>query len=81
MCGLSKGGMVGMWLASHAGNRLGKVVLANTAARMGPPDLWNARIATVKAGGMEAVVDATTARWFTESYRASHPGASRRCAR
>jgi 3-oxoadipate enol-lactonase len=72
-CGVSKGGMVGMWLASHAGHRLGKVVLANTAARMGPPDLWNARIATVKAGGMEAVVDATTQRWFTESYRTAQP--------
>lgn len=36
-CGLSKGGMVGQWLATHAGKRLDRVVLANTGARMGHP--------------------------------------------
>ena len=43
-CGLSMGGMTGMWLGVHAPERVGKLALANTAARIAPPDLWNARI-------------------------------------
>ncbi len=72
-CGLSKGGMVGMWLATHAGDRLNKVVLANTAARMAPPNLWNARIQTAKSGGMEALVDGTLQRWFSPAWLAGKP--------
>ncbi len=55
-CGLSKGGMVGMWLAVNAPQRLEKVVLANTAPVMGPPDLWNGRIQNVRAHGMGSIV-------------------------
>src|ERR1035437_2845961 len=53
-CGLSMGGMVGMWLLTHAPERIGRAVLANTSAHMGPPSLWNDRIALARAGGMEA---------------------------
>ena len=67
-CGLSKGGMVGMWMATHHPERLNRVVLANTSARMGPPDLWNTRIQTARAGGMAAIVDATVTRWFTAGF-------------
>ena len=71
--GLSKGGMVGQWVATHHGSRLGKVILANTAACMGPPDLWNGRIAMVTGGGMAAIVDATVQRWFTGRFLAGSP--------
>lgn len=71
--GLSKGGMVGQWVATHAGHRLGKVILANTAARMGPPDLWNGRIAMATKGGMTALVDATVQRWFTSRFLDGQP--------
>lgn len=70
-CGVSKGGMVGQWLATHAGERLGRVVLANTAAVMGPPDLWNSRIATVRADGMAGLVQPTLERWFSKDFRDS----------
>ncbi len=36
-CGLSLGGMTGMWLGVHAPERLQKLVLANTTARIGSP--------------------------------------------
>lgn len=71
--GLSKGGMVGQWMATNHGERLGKVILANTAARMGPPDLWNGRIAMAAKGGMAALVDATVQRWFTSRFVESKP--------
>ena len=68
-CGLSKGGMVGQWLASHAGQRLGRVVLANTSAQMGPPSLWDERIKTVRSAGMSALVPGILERWFSKAFR------------
>ena len=38
-CGLSLGGMIGMWLGVNAPDRLGSLVLANTAAWIGPPTM------------------------------------------
>jgi 3-oxoadipate enol-lactonase len=72
-CGLSKGGMVGQWLATHAGARLGKVVLANTAAHMGPPSLWDDRIATARGKGMAALVNGVLERWFSPRFREAEP--------
>src|SRR5882762_9137876 len=43
-CGLSMGGMIGMWLGVHAPERLNKLMLCNTAAKIGTPEVWNARI-------------------------------------
>ncbi len=72
-CGLSLGGLTGMWLGVHAPNRVRRLVLANTAARIGPPENWNARIDKVRTGGMGAISQAVVERWFTASYIASHP--------
>ena len=72
-CGLSLGGMTGMWLGVHAPERLQKLVLANTTARIGAPANYDARIDTVRTGGMAAVSQAVVDRWFTAGYIASHP--------
>ena len=66
-CGLSMGGMTGMWLLTHAPKRLGRTVLANTAAVMGPPDGWNSRIRLVNAQGMAPIAAALKDRWFTKA--------------
>jgi 3-oxoadipate enol-lactonase len=70
-CGLSKGGMVGQWLLTHHADRIGKAVLANTAAQMPPAALWNGRIRNVAQNGMGAIVDATIDRWFTKGFQQS----------
>jgi 3-oxoadipate enol-lactonase len=67
-CGLSMGGMVGQWIGAHAPQRVDKLILCNTTARIGSPDAYNARIETVRKGGMAAVVDAVVARWYTPSF-------------
>ncbi len=72
-CGLSMGGMVGLWMLTHAPQRIDRAVLANTAAHMGPPDLWNGRVAAARSGGMAALVDATITRWFPEHFRTAAP--------
>jgi 3-oxoadipate enol-lactonase len=72
-CGLSLGGMIGMWLAAHEPARLGKLVLANTAALLSPPAAWDARIKSVQEGGIAAIVDVVMSRWFTPAFRESRP--------
>jgi 3-oxoadipate enol-lactonase len=72
-CGLSMGGMTGMWLGIHAAERLASLTLANTAARIGPVAMWNERIAIVMTAGMSAISDAAVARWFTPSFVAEEP--------
>jgi 3-oxoadipate enol-lactonase len=68
-CGLSMGGMTGMWMLTHHSERIDRAVLANTAAYMGPPELWQGRIQTATEGGMAALVDGTIERWFTPEFR------------
>ena len=69
-CGLSMGGVTGMWLGVHAPQRVGSLALCNTAAKIGTPDIWNARIDAVRAGGMDAIVPAVLGRWFTPAFLA-----------
>lgn len=72
-CGLSMGGMIGMWLGTHHAGRLNRLVLCNTAAKIGSPDTWNPRIAKVDAEGMASIVDTVLERWFTAGFRQRAP--------
>jgi 3-oxoadipate enol-lactonase len=63
--GLSLGGMVGLWLAAHAPERIRRLALLCTAAHLPPAQGWLDRAAAVRSGGMAAVADAVLARWFT----------------
>ena len=72
-CGLSMGGMTGMRMLTHHADRIDRAVLANTAAYMGPPEMWHGRIQTVTEGGMAAIVDGTMERWFTPEFHARDP--------
>jgi 3-oxoadipate enol-lactonase len=65
LAGLSLGGMVAMWVASEAPERVDRLVLACTSAQLGPASVWNERIAEIRGGGMAAVVDGVVERWFT----------------
>ena len=71
--GLSMGGAIGQWLMLQAPQRLGRVVLANTAAQMPDADSWNKRIRLVRREGMAALAPAILQRWLTESFRRRRP--------
>ncbi len=72
-CGLSMGGMIGMWLGVNAPERLNKLVLCNTAARIGTPETWNARIDAVQKNGMKSIAPAVVERWFSPAFRQKAP--------
>jgi 3-oxoadipate enol-lactonase/4-carboxymuconolactone decarboxylase len=69
-CGLSLGGMVGMWLASEAPGRIDRLVLCCTAARFAP-DVYDSRARTVREHGVAEIADDVLERWFTPAFRAS----------
>lgn len=71
--GLSLGGMTGMWLGAHAPDRIASLVLCCTSAKLGPPQMWADRAATVRAEGTGAVAAAGVARWLTPGYAERHP--------
>jgi 3-oxoadipate enol-lactonase len=72
-CGLSMGGMTGLWLALHAPQRLDKLIVSSASARFGTPDGWNARMATVLHSGMKAVASQVLERWYTPEFRNHSP--------
>ena len=74
-CGLSLGGMVGQWLALRAPERIGRLVLANTSAYMGPPANWQARMQGVLGHGMAPLTATSIGRWFTPDFPARAPDA------
>ena len=72
-CGLSMGGLIGQWLGINHPNRFKKIVLSNTGAKIGNDERWNGRIETIAKDGMQAIVDDTMERWFTENFRKQNP--------
>lgn len=77
-CGLSIGGMVGMWLASEVPERIDRLVLCCTSALLGPPSTWDERAKTAREEGVGALEDAVIERWFTQPFReANDPGIER----
>jgi 3-oxoadipate enol-lactonase len=70
-CGLSVGGMIGMSLALKAPERLEKLVLCSTAAKIGTLESWNTRIEAVRTLGMKEIARTTPTRWFTPSFQAN----------
>lgn len=64
--GLSLGGMVAMWVAACAPERVERLVLACTSARVPSPQGYAERAGAVRARGIEPIADGVVSRWFTE---------------
>lgn len=72
-CGLSMGGMIGLWLGMHAPSRISRLVIANSAPQIAPAQLWNDRISTVRQNGMSAIADGVAQRWFSADFIRREP--------
>jgi len=69
--GLSIGGMIAQGLAVKRMDLIRGMVISNTAAKIGTPDLWDERIKGVQDGGIAALADAVMERWFSDAFRAT----------
>ena len=73
-CGLSLGGVEGMWLGVNAPGRVDRLVLCCTAPAFPPREGWIDRAAIVRAEGLGAIADAVLGRWFSAPFHDTHPG-------
>ncbi|MGH3730354.1 MAG: 3-oxoadipate enol-lactonase, partial [Micromonosporaceae bacterium] len=80
LVGLSLGGMVAMQVAATYPERVGRLALICTAARLGPARSWLERATTARARGAAAIADAVTQRWFTPAFASSERAAELRAS-
>jgi 3-oxoadipate enol-lactonase len=71
--GISLGGMIGMWLAAHAPDRIDVLGLCCTSAYLPPAQFWADRAAKARRGGMASISEQVVSRWFTPAFRACDP--------
>ena len=67
-CGISMGGITGQWLAIHKPERFHRVIVCNTAAKIGNEQAWNDRASLVRTQGLEPIASTAASRWFTEPF-------------
>jgi 3-oxoadipate enol-lactonase len=71
-CGISMGGITGLYLAIHHAERFLSVTIANSAAKIGTAEAWNSRAASVEQNGLAELVKTTHTRWFSEHFDYAH---------
>ena len=73
VCGLSVGGLIAQGLAAERPDLVNLLILSDTAAKIGSPDMWAKRIAQVRQGGIGSIAEDILQRWFAPDYIASAP--------
>lgn len=77
-CGISLGGMIGMWLAAHEPDRISALGLVCTSAYLPPADGWRTRAAQVRTAGLASITAPVLGRWFTPGFSQRAPQVIRR---
>lgn len=72
-CGLSIGGLTGQWLGIYHPSRFERIIISNTAAKIGTAEGWEARVKQVTEHGLASILTATAERWFSSDYRTNNP--------
>lgn len=70
--GLSVGGMIAQGLAVKRPDLIRAMMLSNTAAKIGNPNMWQDRIQAIRANGMAAATDSVMQRWFGRDFYATN---------
>ncbi len=74
LVGLSIGGLVVQEVCRLRPDLVAKLVLTNTASKLGSSELWAERLQLIESNGLSSMVDGVLDRWFSEEFRALHPG-------
>lgn len=69
ICGLSVGGLIAQSLFALRPDLVAALILSDTAVKIGTAELWNQRIAAIRAGGIAALSGNILERWFTPGFR------------
>nr|WP_067288093.1 3-oxoadipate enol-lactonase [Marinobacterium profundum] len=69
LCGLSVGGMIAQGVAAKRPQLVKNLILCDTAHKIGPASIWETRIETIHAHGLEYIADAVMERWFAAAFR------------
>ncbi len=75
LCGLSLGGMISMWVAANAPERVDKLAIACTSANFAPREFWEDRAASVRSNGVSGLYESLLERWFTSEIDSRNPWA------
>ncbi|MFM2366332.1 MAG: 3-oxoadipate enol-lactonase [Pseudomonadota bacterium] len=67
--GVSLGGLVTQGLATKRLDQVRAMVLSNTAAKIGNPEMWQTRIEEMRVKGVDAYVDGAMERIFGRKFR------------
>lgn len=75
LVGLGLGSTIAMRVAIDHPERIDRLVPSCCRARMVPDfaAMWARLTAEVETGGVEAIVEQTAQRWFSEDFKAAHP--------
>lgn len=73
LVGISVGGMIAQDVAATWPQRVEKLVLCDTAVKIGTPQMWNERINTLRAQGMQSLAGPILSRWFAPSFAERQP--------
>jgi 3-oxoadipate enol-lactonase len=76
LCGCSLGGVIALWVSANHPDRVAGAVLANTGAKVGTDEAWDARIAAVRSGGMASIQPVVLRRFLTSEFRCREPRAT-----
>ena len=76
ICGVSIGGMTGIWTAAHDPERVRRLVVCCSSVYLDPEGTYRERAKLVRDGGVEQIADAALARWFTTEWLMENPGAA-----
>lgn len=71
-CGISMGGITGLWLGIHHPERFLSITVANSAAKIGQAEAWLSRAESVEQNGLAELVKTTHTRWFSEKFNYQH---------
>lgn len=67
-CGLSVGGLIVQSVYAKKPELVEKIVLCDTAHKIGTAEFWNGRIETATTAGIASMADAILDRWFTGEF-------------
>ncbi len=72
-CGISMGGITGLWLNRYSPQRVNKLVIANSAACIGNALSWQQRAQKALRDGLQDIAANSSARWFNDEFIQKNP--------